>query len=86
MVWGWEVILCVNELGDLNSCWFGMRARSSICSLLQSVGVCKVVLKYGIKDTMLREEHIFKVIFAVINVCKIIIFVLIDVCVCVLWV
>lgn len=32
MVWGREEILCVNELGDLSSCCFGMRARFSICS------------------------------------------------------
>lgn len=35
MVWGWDVILCVNELGDSNSCCFGMRARFCICSVVR---------------------------------------------------
>lgn len=46
VVWGWEVILCVNELGDSNSCCFGMRARFSICSPLgewEDEELCRMV-------------------------------------------
>lgn len=46
VVWGWEVILCVNELGDSSSCCFGMRARFSICSPLgewEDEKLCRMV-------------------------------------------
>lgn len=53
--WGWEVILCVNELGESNSCCFGMRARFSICSPVR-VGGRKVAQNDGIKKIQLVED------------------------------
>lgn len=60
MVWPWKVIVCVNELGHLNSCCFGMRARFCICRPVGRVGGRKVAKNASLQSTNAVVKNEFK--------------------------